>query len=162
MSLRNFLFVLALSLLVYGSGSSTSGRQNVTDLQVRLRDLASSVENGNVARIDVLQFPPDILTRAGLSPQMLEEQYYYKLTIERRRGASPWTRLTNALKSTSVEPDDVSGDLRWAVVFYSGDGKRIGAIYFDAGGRHGYVDKTRVSLKGDLLSSVQAAFASWR
>lgn len=135
--------------------------ENANVVQARLHDLAMSVANGRVSKIEVLQIPPDILTRARITPEMLERQFYYKLTFQHERGSPPWARLVTAMKGASVNQQAEAVDLRWGILFYSDEGKRVGAIYFDARGRRGYVDGTSVSFTGALFPWVDSTFLNW-
>jgi hypothetical protein len=97
-----------------------------------------------VARVEILYFPEDILTRAALTPARLESSYYYKVEIK-EVAASRNAQLTRALREASVAPSDRPGDLRTAVLLYDNTGKRMASLYFDKGGRNGVLNHEVVS-----------------
>jgi hypothetical protein len=97
-----------------------------------------------VARVEILYFPEDILTRAALTPEKLESSYYYKVEIK-EVASSRDTRLTRALREAFVAPSDRPGDLRTAILLYDNTGKRMASLYFDKGGRNGVVNHDFVS-----------------
>ncbi len=154
--------ILTLSLVFFASGTTGFGNVvNANSEQARLHDLAMQVAGGSITKIEVLEIPPDIETRTRITPEMLERQFYYKPTFELERGSSPRTKLTAAMESTSVNPQNEAADLRWAMLFYSYEGKRVGAIYFDANGKRGYLDETAVSFTGGLFQWVDSTFSNW-
>jgi hypothetical protein len=97
-----------------------------------------------VARVEILYFPENILTRAALTPARLESSYYYKVEIK-EVAASRNTQLIRALREASVAPSDRPGDLRTAVLIYDKTGKRMASLYFDRGGREGVLNHEVVS-----------------
>ena len=105
--------LLAVGLVFFAFGTSGSQDvQNTNQVQGRLHDLALSVANGSISKIEVLQMPSDILTRTRITPEMLEKQFHYKLMFQQVRGSSPSAKLTNAMKSASVNPQAEAADLR--------------------------------------------------
>ena len=66
-----------------------------------------------------------------ITPEMLEEQFYYKVTIHEMRGGAYENSLIEAAKSIAVQPGTEMADLRWGVIFYGVDDGRVGALYFD-------------------------------
>ena len=153
---------LAVGLVFFAYGTSGSQDvQNTNQVQGRLHDLALSVENGTISKMEVLQMPSDILTRTRNMPEMLEKQFHHKLMFQLVRGSSPLVKLTKAAKSASANPQAEAADLRSAILFYSDEGKRIGAICFNARGTRGYVDDTSVSFTGGLFPWVEGTFSNW-
>jgi hypothetical protein len=72
--------LLAVGLVFFAYGTSGSQDvQNTNQVQGRLHDLALSVANGSISKIEVLQMPSDILTRTRITTEMLEKQFHYKL-----------------------------------------------------------------------------------
>jgi len=57
--------------------------------QSRIDALISGLRSNGVERVEILQIPARILTRARVTPDILERSFHYKLTI---RGHS-WRRL---------------------------------------------------------------------
>lgn len=122
--------------------------------------LAAKVASGEIERIEIFQIPPRVLTRARITPEMLEKQYSYKLTIRDVRGNMEQKKLVEAIRSTTARLQGEMTDLRWGIVFYGVDGTRVGAIYFDKYGSGGAVDDTAASFKGDLFKWLDESFSS--
>jgi hypothetical protein len=154
------LVALGMVLFVFAK-TMNSSQEPASLVEMRLHSLAASVTNGSVSKIEMLQIPPDIETRIGITPEMLEKQAYYKLTFQQVRGSPLFSKLASAMKSASVSPRAEGADLRWGIFFYSDEGKRVGAIYFNARGTRGYVDETSVSFTGGLFPWVEGTFSNW-
>lgn len=153
--------VLGLIYVMYG-GLQSSGGENTNNAQLRVHQLADSLESGSISRVEVLHIPTDILTRARISPQMLEKQFYCKVVFEAVRGPASFGKLSDLMKGASVRPETEAADLRWGILFYSGEGKRIGAIYLNGQGTRGYVDETSVSFAGGLKNWLDGTFSGWK
>jgi hypothetical protein len=113
--------------------------------QNRLRELSDSLTKGAIDKIEVLQIPRNILTRTRVTPEMLERQYRYRLTIQHASEFRSKDKMADAIKNTTVDLENRSPDLRCAIIFYSVDGKRTGAVYLDGTGGKGFVDDVAVS-----------------
>ena len=66
------------------------------------------------------------------------------------------------MRGASVNPQTETADLRWGVLFYSDQNKRVGAVYFDKWGKTGYIDDTPVSFTGGLFAWVSSSFSNWQ
>lgn len=129
------------------------------DPQSRINALISSLRSNSVERVEIFQIPARILTRTRVTPEMLEHSFHYKLTIRDIRGGAYNAGLLASVSSTSVQPADEMGDLRWGMIFFSADEARIASIYFDASGHRGGIDKATVSFKGDLFRWLDSNFS---
>jgi hypothetical protein len=156
------IIAICLFLLLVPSARSIEAKDGVkTDNspQSEVDVLAAKVASGEIERIEIFQIPPRVLTRARITPDMLERQYYYKLTIRDVRGNMQQNKLVEAMRSTTARPQGEMTDLRWGIVFYGADGTRVGAIYFDKSGSGGTVDDTAASFKGDLFRWLDESFS---
>jgi hypothetical protein len=159
---KYIILFLTLGLVSFASGRSRSGNlENDNQVEVRLRNLAQSLADGNISKIELLQIPPDILTRTRITPELLEKQFYHKLTFQHVRSSTSCGKLITAMKTASVNPQTGEADLRWGILFYSDEGQRVGAIYLNARGTRGYVGDTSVSFTGGLFAWVDSAFSNW-
>ncbi|PYV30999.1 MAG: hypothetical protein DMG09_26445, partial [Acidobacteria bacterium] len=68
-------------------------------------------------------------------------------------------KLTEAAKSIAVQPETVMPDLRWGVIFYGLDDRRVGVLYFDKTGSRGGVGDTPVSFKGGFFKWLDGNFS---
>ncbi|MGA7743283.1 MAG: hypothetical protein WBP56_04525 [Polyangia bacterium] len=132
--------------------------RNDSDVQRRLDKLVDNVKRREVARLEVLWIPADTLTRTRLTQEMLERQYYYKVTVREIRGGPLEQGLINVLGSLTVEPVYEAPDLRRGVLFFDANGSRLGAIYVDRAGSRGVVDTVAVSLNGGFSSWIANTF----
>jgi hypothetical protein len=105
---------------------------------------------GAVDRVEILYFPERILTRTGLTPEMLERQYRYKLEIREFGECLQRQELVKALQGSTFLQGDRQYDLRTAVLLYDKDGKRILSLYFDQSGRRGMINRDPASTSSDV------------
>ena len=122
--------------------------------------LAAKLEGGQIGRIEIFEIPVRILTRARITPEALEKQFHYKLTIRDVRGGAYQPKLIEVTKSLAVQRRSEMADIRWGVIFYGTDNSRVGALYFDKSGSSGAVGSTPVSFKGDLFKWLDDNFSS--
>lgn len=133
---------------------------NTADVpQSRIDALISSLRWNQVERVEILQIPPRVLTRARVTPELLDRTFHYKLIIRDIRGGAYSADLLAAAASTSVQPAAEMGDLRWGVIFFGAGELRIISLYFDASGHRGAVDSLAVSFKGDLGKWLDSNFS---
>lgn len=127
--------------------------------QSRIDALISSLKSNGVERVEILQIPPGVLTRALITPDMQERTFDYKLFIRDLRGGAYSASLLAGVTSTFAQPAAEMGDLRWGMIFFGADEARIASIYFDASGHRGVVDSLAVSFKGDLSKWLDTNFS---
>lgn len=98
----------------------------------------------NVVQIDIIQYPPEALVRAALSPERLEDLYDYKFTA-RNYGVTVYLQsLKKVLKNTNAKPYNGSVDLRWGLFLIDKKGHRIVSIYLDGFGKYGMINSETV------------------
>lgn len=155
--------IIAISLFLLITPKAWSAQANGVKVNnpanSEVDGLAAKITRGEIEKIEIFQIPPRILTRTRITPEMLEKQYYYKLTIRDVRGGALQIKLVEAIKSTVVQPQSEMADIRWGIVLYAVDGKRVGALYFDKSGEKGAVDNSAVSFKGDLFKWLDDNFS---
>ncbi len=153
----NHWFLIAGMLFI----GCTQGAQvkSISPAHEQVKAISIALSQDAIGRIEIIQIPPEVLTRARITPEMLERQYHFKLTI-RNVSASSRNRLIETFKSTTVQPRDDTADLRWGVIFYSRNEVRVGAVFFDKTGRHGAVNDAPVSFGGDFFRWLDATFSS--
>lgn len=149
-----------LSLIMPSISSRQASAAKVNNLaQLEVDGLATKLASGEIGRVEIVQIPERILTRTRITPEMLEKQYHYKLTIHDIRGGVHQKRLLDALKSTEVQLESGMTDLRWGVVLYGVDERRVGGLFFDKSGRSGAVNNSPTSFKGDLFKWLNDSFS---
>lgn len=158
MRARLILCVMMLVITKTGCGQ-VKNLQVERSIQLKIEAIALKLTNNEVGRIDVLQIPARILTRTRITPEMLERQFHYKLTIRDLRGGAYQDSIANAVKSITVQRATEIPDVRWGVVFYGKDDSRIGALYLDKSGFSGVVDYDPVSFRGDLFKWLDGNFS---
>jgi hypothetical protein len=95
---------------------------------------------------------------AQVTPEMLERNYLNKVVIRDITQMGYRDVFVKAFQSIHARSGSGS-DLRWGVIFYSGGGTRVGAIYFDKFGHGGAVDGYPVSLEGDFFGWLNGTFS---
>ena len=114
--------------------------------------IVRAFDRDEIETIETLQIPKDILINFRVSPERLEEWRYDKQLVTRDfNGFRNREQLVDALRSISPQPRGDGTDVRSGVIFYYGySSMRVGALYFNADGSLGYVNKSPVSFKGDF------------
>jgi hypothetical protein len=154
-SLACLLFVL-FYMSGYAGGDQMKDA-NQSQLQVDI--VVQKLTNNEIGRIDVLQIPTRILTRARITPEMLDVQFHYRLTIHDVRAVAYRDQLRDAVRTIVVQPRPEMSDIRWGVVFYDINDARVGALYFDKTGRSGAVSDKPVSFEGKFFKWLEDSFS---
>jgi len=122
--------------------------------------ISAALSRGEVGRVELLRVPPNLETRAAITPEALERIYYTKLVIRNIAEMPLRRQMIEALKSTSIHPRDYIADVRWGLIFYSREDVRIGAIYFDRSGRNGAVNDAGATFHGRLFNWMETTFSA--
>lgn len=133
--------------------------ENKSQAHTQVEVITAKLDNYQIGRVEILQIPPYVLTRTRITPDMLEKQFDYKLTIRDMRGGAYRDGLLEAMKSVVVQPESEMADIRWGIIFYGLEDRRLGAIYFDKWGGHGAVGNVPVSFKGKLFKWLDSNFS---
>jgi hypothetical protein len=137
MTCRSLFSVVAITMLVASGGTSqVRGAKSFT---------AYGVSPEAIDRVEILYYPEHILTRIALTPEMLEQQYQYKVEVREFVASTQRQQLVLALREISLTPSSRSFDLRTAILLYDKSGKRVMSLYFDRGGKNGVVNRETVS-----------------
>jgi hypothetical protein len=150
-------------LLLAGSIPACSQAEKVkatSPVQPEVDAVAAKLGNGEIGRIEIFQIPDEVLTRTRITPEMLERQFDYRLTIRDVRGGAYQQTLTEIMRSIAVQPTAEMADLRWGVIFYNIDESRALSLYFDKSGSNGAVGMTPVAFKGDLFKWLHSNFSN--
>ena len=156
--LRLLVYVLLLLAPLAGCARGNAVKSN-SPAQVQVDALAAKLANRDIRRVEILQIPARVLTGARVTPEMLEEGFYYKIAISDIRGDAYENSLVEAAKSMAVQPGTETADLRWGVIFYGVDDGRVGALYFDKTGSSGAVGDAPVSFRGDFFNWLDDNFS---
>jgi len=139
----SLLSVLTIALIAAtGTGCSQATRAKSLS--------AYGIVPEGIERVEILYLPERILTRAALTPEMLERQYKYKVEIRDFAASIQRQQLITTVRETSVSPSNRSFDLRTAVLLYDNNGKRLLSLYFAKSGRNGVVNRESVSTSDDV------------
>lgn len=153
-----FLFLLFLPAIVSAQSGETKDLDG--NLQSQIDLLNKKIINHEVTRVEIIQIPPYIMTRARITPNVLEKAFTYKFTISDIRGGTYRSGFVEAIQSVKVSSEKEMTDLRWGVVLYDMNEKRMGAIYFDKTGNKGAFGDAPVSFKGGFFSWLNNNFSS--
>lgn len=140
---RNIIGLLLCVASAAFAQKTTSGSE--IEAQKELNEVIASLTEGSVSTIEVLHVPDRLETRAAITPQALEMLYQGKLTVRNARDLAGRNELVEALKSSTPILQSRIPDLRWGIIFYASDERRIGALYFDRGGKKGAIDNRAIS-----------------
>jgi hypothetical protein len=117
-------------------------------LQARVDAVEGALQKSEVGRVEIVAVPGRIETGIAITSAALERHPDYRLVVRDIRASALRKPLSEALSSLSVEPSSDPGDLRWGVVFYDLQGKRLLGIFFDRYGRRGTIDSAPASVHG--------------
>jgi len=117
MKILMVVFALLFFILIAGCAQG-EGVKTSSPIQLQVDSLAAKLANKEIGKIEILQIPAYILTRTRITPQMLEKQYDYKLTIRDVRNGVHQQKLIKAAKSVVVQVVADMSDIRWGVIFY--------------------------------------------
>ncbi len=145
------VYAIFLFLFVNVEAQGKNSMEVNSQLQSQVDDVSAKLANGEIRKIKILHMPPDILTRTRITTELLEKQFYYKLTIRDIRTTVYETTIAKAIDSVVVQACPEIADLRWAVFFYGIDNRCVSRFYFDKKGRKGMVDDVSVLFKGKLF-----------
>lgn len=150
-----------LLLVFLAAMADCSAEVSGVSMQSQVEQISKDLSENRIGRVEILQIPPRILTRARITPQMLEKQYHNKLIIRDINSNSYKEKLTTSLRTISASSRDEMPDLRWAVIFYSQNDTRVGAVYFDRSGRYGAVNGAGAAFENaDLFNWLTATFSN--
>lgn len=138
------------------ANAQSSDARDRNDVQSRLRSIASALTHNEVKQLEIVEMSPEILTRSRVTPEMLERDYSTKIII---RDVASRKRLSTVFGSLSAQKRTEKADLRWGLIFYNSDDKRIGSVYFDKFGHYGTLDDSPVSFQGGFFQWLRDTFA---
>jgi hypothetical protein len=154
--MRVAMVVLVVSLQSYGQsnnrGLGCSG-------QTCVDAIVAALEQRRVDRVEILRVPLNLETRAAITPEALEQIYYTKLVIRNISTTSLHQRLIESLKATSVQLRGYIPDLRVGLIFYSREGAKLGAIYFDKSWHVGAINESGISFHGDSFRWLESYYS---
>jgi hypothetical protein len=161
MKIRVLAYVVLLSALINGCAQGNQVRDK-NDAQTKVDAIVASLVTHNIAKVEILHTPPyverPIAITLAIPPDMIEKSFSYKLTIglwatQHEKG------LTETMKSVVVHPySGMMEDIRWGVIFYDHDGRRV-SVYLGEAGERGAVGNIPVTFKGDLFKWLDHNFS---
>ena len=157
MKVAQYTFAL---IVVLASGGQVNDAKTENAPQTDVQAISTALAKDQIGKVEILQIPPRILMRAQVSPEALERQYHNKLIIRDINANAYRAKVIEAFKTISVQPRNDTADLRWGVVFYSLEGTRVGAVYFERSGRYGAVNNLPVSFRGNFFHWLDDTFSS--
>jgi hypothetical protein len=141
-------FMMALFTTIGFAGQATNSMPS--DAGSLVSRLAEHVSAGKVSRMEVVYYPVSILTRADLSPALLETTCHFRLVISREAAGANCASLVQAMTATKMSPRSSSADFRWGCSVYDKSGVRTFSLYLDGFGKKALVDEVAVTLDGPL------------
>jgi hypothetical protein len=149
---------LLLGLQVSADGA-TPAASTPNPLQPQVDSVAAALRASGVGRIEIVAIPPETETAIAVRPEGLEQHPAYRLTIRDVRTVAIRDRLSQALDSLTVRPSSDAGDIRWGVIFYDIQGKRLLGVFFDRDGKRGAIDSAGASMGGQFYNWLNRTYA---
>lgn len=158
-SMKRSLMILLIGFLYLGVQNCFAINQ--CDNQ-KYNTLLNQFSSGHIERIEMIYFPENILTRIGVNPERLEQNYQYKLVIKRTADKKQYNDFYHALKGEKIAPWAKRyglplGDVRWGCAFYNNKNEKVASIYLCRlgwfGRKGGFIDNQSVAFGRPLLGS---------
>lgn len=158
---RSFVLkTLILLIVVIFSPSTLAQSESISVTQKDVNSAIAQFSSSKVQHIEIIEIPPRIMTRSQVTQSMLEHGYHYKLTIRYIKQSLYGKNFQEAIASTVVTPTTDTFDLRWGIIFFDSDDRRLGALYFDDTGSNGAVESNWVTFKGNMFEWLKNNFSS--
>lgn len=136
------LAALAIHYPAAAQGGAISG-------QKALNSIVQQLESQQVEEVEILCLPANVESDVRMTPERLESNYLYELTIRMFSATPHMALLAAALKRTTAVSASGPADLHWGLRVTMTDGTQH-RLYVDAFGRLGQVDDLRVAFRGGL------------
>jgi len=147
--------ILLISLnivLILCSNVMAQVNTNMQNIQPKVISLAQDLTNGVVVRVEILNFPEHIYTRAAVKPEWLDRNYRYKLEIRESPGSKKIESLHQLLLIMHPDTPVIYYDMRWAFICYDAEGKKRHSIYYDTVKKGGILDGESIGFDGGYAS----------
>lgn len=154
--------ILACVLLVAGllGGCAQSSRgEDKNEAQKQVDGIAALLTNHDIGTVEIFHIPPHVESPISISSEMIEKHFEYRFTIRSIELGEYEEELAKVMKSVKVSPGPESVDIRWGIVFYHTDGRRLLGIYLDGEGESGLVGHTHVSFNRNLFNWLNRKFS---
>ena len=116
---------------------------STTKTALCVEKLASLLKQGAVGKVKVLHVHDSTLTRVAVSKEALHSIANSTLDFSDQIAE----KFGSLLSGVSVKKEDHTPDLRWGVFFYDAKGQKVGSLFVDKFGQHGYVNDQTVSFE---------------
>jgi hypothetical protein len=130
-----------------------------------LVEMKNVIGTNRISRLEIINVPEAMRTRASLTPDMLEKQFSFKVIINNPGSLSTGRELVAAIEAEKFTSNYQEGDFRWGCVVYGENGERMVTIYLD--GRSNGVVMRGASLlgvrgNGGILKHLRKIYAEMR
>ncbi len=156
--MRGLLVVVALAWLLAPVGPKRPTPPPAVHTREVVDDLKRRLESGEVARIEILHTPFSV-SQTKLTPRALETEPHYRLVIDDFRASPYRSEVQRAARTLDVQPVFANPNVRWGMIFYDLDRKRIAGLFFDPASHAGAVNETSVSITGKLFDWATSHFS---
>jgi hypothetical protein len=135
------IVIVVLGLTCFGQSQDEQKR-----IDSALSAAKLGVSTQTVESVTITHVYPEILTRAQLTPDSLDQIASFRIVVTRDGIGHEAKSLTSALQDTATEPGD-HNEVRWGVVFRGSDKKVLLAAYFDRYCSKGFINGISVKFK---------------
>ena len=150
----SLVLALALSALGADADSKATATQDDTERIVDYRTVIAALQKewkaGNLDRLDILHISTNAIYRTSISSSLLEQIVDFKLSI-RDATADLVKESIEILAKLNTEPSGTNADVRWGLIFYGKNDRRLLSVYVESEGRKGVVDGACVYFDTDAL-----------
>lgn len=151
--------ITALLFALPACGRDTLRSDVRNPMQARVDAVVDALQRSQVGRIEIVAVPSRVETAIAITSTALEQHPDYRLVVRDIRASALRKPLSDALSSLVVAQSSDPGDLRWGVVFYDLQDKRLLGIFVDRYGQRGTIDSAPVSARGQFFQWLSRTFS---
>lgn len=117
------------------------------------------LQQGKIDRIELFTIPSSFLTNSAITPAGIESAYWTKTTINAQGVNHVRDKMVRHLTLLKDTAPGRLGDIRVALVFYSGS-RSVLSVYFDVSGEEGAINSEPVEFPKGIRDSVLSTIAN--
>jgi hypothetical protein len=104
-----------------------------------------------VKKIEIMHIPTNRMCLGNVSSSRMDVSYGYKLIVRDPESSELMKELMGVLRNVSADWSGELADIRWGLVFYDLEDRRLFSIYLDRTGHNGVVNGACVNIRSDAL-----------
>ncbi len=153
------VYALLLAMIIEVGFQESKSIADDNLLQSDVVGIYQKLVDEEIDQIEILHIPANVKTYCNVTPEHLQKDFFYRLTIRTNPNRSLEKELVEALKTFKVQPSSEGTDLRWGIIFYDHKMRRVGAIFFGRVGSKGVIGSTDMHCNNSLFDWLVSHFS---